>query len=82
MRKGSFFGYWLEFLPFCACWMSRKMYDACPSRKKLVTVPGAGHGLSFPVAPEEYLQKLGEFFPHKEKDRPGAGPLIFTLPSS
>ena len=41
---------------FVPCWMSRKMYDACPSRKKLVTVPGAGHGLSFPVAPEEYLQ--------------------------
>ena len=48
---------------FVPCWMSRKMYDACPSRKKLVTMPGAGHGLSFPVAPEEYLQKLGEFFP-------------------
>ena len=48
---------------FVPCWMSRKMHDACLSRKKLVTVPGAGHGLSFPVAPEEYLQKLGEFFP-------------------
>ena len=48
---------------FVPCWMSRKMYDACPSRKALVTIPGAGHGLSFPVAPEEYLQKLGEFFP-------------------
>ena len=48
---------------FVPCWMSRKMYDACPSRKRLVTVPGAGHGLAFPVAPEEYLQKLGEFFP-------------------
>ena len=47
---------------FVPCHMSSDLYDACPSRKKLVIVPGAGHGLSYPVAPEHYLQTLGEFF--------------------
>ena len=47
---------------FVPCRMSRINYDACASRKKLVTIPGAGHGLSYPVAPEAYLQALEEFF--------------------
>lgn len=42
--------------------MSRRNYEACASRKALVTVPGAGHGLSFPVDPERYLQTLRDFF--------------------
>jgi len=42
--------------------MSREMYEACPSKKRLVTVPGAGHGLSYPVAPEAYLTAMQEFF--------------------
>lgn len=48
---------------FVPCDMSRKMYAMCPSRKKLVTVPGAGHGLSYLVSPEQYLTALEEFFP-------------------
>ena len=47
---------------FVPCGMSREMYDACPSKKQLVTVPGAGHGLSYPVAPEAYLAAMKEFF--------------------
>ena len=47
---------------FVPCEMSRQNYDACASRKMLVTVPGAGHGLSYPVAPERYLQALRDFF--------------------
>lgn len=47
---------------FVPCDMSRKNYEACASRKALVTVPGAGHGLSYPVAPERYLQTLRDFF--------------------
>lgn len=47
---------------YVPCEMSRINYEACASRKKLVTVPGAGHGLSYPVAPERYLEELGEFF--------------------
>ena len=42
--------------------LSQTLYDACTSRKKLVTIPGAAHGLSFPVAPERYLKELKDFF--------------------
>ena len=47
---------------YVPCRMSRINYDACAVKKKLVTVPGAGHGLSYPVAPEIYLNTLREFF--------------------
>ena len=47
---------------FVPCDMSRAMYDACRSEKKLVTVPGAGHGLCYPIAPEVYLDALRQFF--------------------
>ncbi len=42
--------------------MSRINFEACPSRKMLITVPGAGHGLSYPKDPEGYLAALREFF--------------------
>jgi len=48
-----------EFVP---CEMSRRNYEVCSAKKKLVLVPGAGHGLSFPVAPDAYLSALREFF--------------------
>ena len=44
------------------CYMSKLCYDACASRKHLVTIPGADHGLSYAVAPELYLKELGDFF--------------------
>lgn len=47
---------------FVPCQMSRDNYAACGSRKYLMTVPGAGHGLSYPVAPKEYLAALRTFF--------------------
>ena len=47
---------------FVPCDMSRRLYEACVSRKKLVTVPGAGHGLSYPMDPPRYLETLREFF--------------------
>ena len=47
---------------FVPCWMSQKNYDACPTRKRLVTIPGAGHGLSYIIDPEGYLQAIREFF--------------------
>jgi len=47
---------------FVPCDMSRAMYAACVSRKKLVTVPNAGHGLSYPMAPKAYLDALNDFF--------------------
>ena len=47
---------------YVPCEMSRKNFEACASRKKLMTVPGAAHGLSYPVAQQQYLQAVGEFF--------------------
>ena len=47
---------------FVPCEMSRINYEACASRKMLVTVPGAGHGLSYPIDPDRYLDSLREFF--------------------
>lgn len=47
---------------FVPCQMSRDTYEVCTSKKRLVTVPGAGHGLCYPVAPEQYLDALWEFF--------------------
>lgn len=48
---------------FVPCDMSVANYNACgASKKKLVTVPNAGHGLSYPVAQEYYLKELREFF--------------------
>ena len=43
--------------------MSKANFDACPARKALVIIPKAGHGLSFPVDQQGYLQALREFFP-------------------
>ena len=47
---------------YVPCEMSRINYDACPSRKRLVTIPGAGHGLCYPVAPNLYLWEMQDFF--------------------
>jgi len=48
---------------FVPCWMSKAVYDACPTRKALITIPGAGHGLAYAVDPQRYLATLREFFP-------------------
>lgn len=42
--------------------MSLRNFEACATRKKMVTVKGAGHGLCYPVDPEYYVAELGEFF--------------------
>lgn len=47
---------------FVPCEMSKINYDACTSRKCLVTIPGADHGLAFPKDPEIYLNAAREFF--------------------
>lgn len=47
---------------YVPCEMSRRNYDACPTRKQLVIIPGAGHGLSYPMGKERYLQPAKEFF--------------------
>jgi len=50
---------------FVPCYMSKENFEACTARKMLVTVPGAGHGLSYPVEPQRYLDSLREFFPEE-----------------
>lgn len=47
---------------FVPCDMSRRNYAACVAPKKIVTVPGAGHGLSYIIDREGYLSELREFF--------------------
>ena len=47
---------------FVPCEMSRENHEACTARKRLVTIPGAGHGLAFMVEPERYLDELKDFF--------------------
>ncbi len=47
---------------YVPCEMSKINFDACTSRKMLVTIPNAGHGLCYPVAPEKYLKALEDFF--------------------
>ena len=47
---------------FVPCYMSKENYDACTSRRQLVTIPGAGHGLSYLVDPDKYLTTLKNFF--------------------
>jgi fermentation-respiration switch protein FrsA (DUF1100 family) len=42
--------------------MSVRLHEACTSEhKKLITIPGAGHGLAFPVGRDEYVEALREF---------------------
>lgn len=47
---------------FVPCEMSRRNYAACTAKKQLVTIPGAGHGLCYPVDPQRYLDELRKFF--------------------
>ena len=47
---------------YVPCEMSCINYEACTAKKKLVIIPRAGHGLSYPVAPDTYLNALREFF--------------------
>ena len=46
---------------YVPCEMSRRLFEACNSRKELVTVPGAGHGLAFLVGNELYFEKVTNF---------------------
>ena len=47
---------------FVPCEMSEKNYEACVSRKQLVIIKNAGHGLCYPVDPETYVNALKAFF--------------------
>ena len=42
--------------------MTYQNYMACTAPKRLLIVPGAGHGLSCLVEPERYKKALREFW--------------------
>lgn len=46
---------------FVPCYMAREIYDACASEKKLLTVPGAGHGLSYLADDKLYEKTVNDF---------------------
>lgn len=46
---------------FVPCEMSRENYAACPSDKRLVITPDAGHGLCFPIDEQAYIAAVKEF---------------------
>ena len=47
---------------YVPCYMSCELYNCCASPKKLVTIPGAGHGLVYLVDNQKYFQSVVEFF--------------------
>ena len=47
---------------FVPCDMSREMFAAYQGKKALITIANAGHGLSYPMDQQRYLQTLREFF--------------------
>lgn len=47
---------------FVPCDMSRENHAACAAPKKLVTMPGAGHGLCYLMEPERYLEEIRAFY--------------------
>ena len=46
---------------FVPCEMSKAVYEACKTTKKLVLVPNAGHGLAYPIDKPSYLKALKDF---------------------
>lgn len=46
---------------FVPCDMSRSLYEACLSPKKILTVPEAGHGIAYLKDGESYLKALRDF---------------------
>lgn len=47
---------------FVPCDMSRELYAECRAPKRLVTVPGAGHGLVYVVDNDGYFKAVCDFF--------------------
>ena len=42
--------------------MSKANFDACQSKKQMVTIHGAGHGLAYPTDPAYYIEQAKAFF--------------------
>ena len=46
---------------FVPCQMSREIYDACASDKTLITIPKAGHGISYIIDRPKYEKSVEDF---------------------
>lgn len=46
--------------------MSVKLYDACSSKKKLVSIKDSPHGVSYLVDPDYYVDEVNKFFINEE----------------
>ncbi len=46
--------------------MTKELHEACTSKKRFITIEGAGHGLAFPQNKEQYLTTLQEFYSELE----------------
>lgn len=46
---------------FVPCYMSREMYDVCPTEKAIFIAEGADHGLAFPKDQDGYYRAVGDF---------------------
>ncbi len=55
-----------DFVPSC---MTQRSFDACASQKELLLVEGAGHGVSFLKAKEEYLALISAFLDRVLEDK-------------
>lgn len=47
---------------YVPCHMSEKLFDACISKKQIVTIDGGRHGTSFLKDPKKYVDELNKFF--------------------
>lgn len=47
------------YVPF---YMSEENYKACPAKKKFLRIEGAGHGLGYLIAPNDYISTLSGIF--------------------
>ncbi len=57
---------------FVPCEMSRQLYAACASKKKLVLIHGAGHAVAYYVDTPAYAQAVTEFLRDCLQDHPAA----------
>ena len=47
-----------DYVPFT---MSERLYNVCNSKKKLVIIPNAYHGVAYPENPTLYISAIKEF---------------------
>ena len=62
---------------FVPCYMSRKLFDACRSPKRLVTMEGEGHGLAYLLDNEKYFREVCDFY-----TRNGVPTTLITNPTA